>query len=150
MVCRLHILHQTASRRHASPPRRNSVKKGKVEDARYAIDARVGAHRHIITALIVIDVASGAIRGRIAKMNQEQIKFTSDTSFARMGAGNRCKRTVRIEQRWNKLNPSLYKWNYGGNVFNRLKMYLITSSSRARNLQPLPSMCNFTRREFYL
>ena len=96
MVCRLHILHQTASRRHASPPRRNSVKKGKVEDARCAID---GAHRRIITALIVIDVASGATRGRIGKMNREQIKFTSDTSFARMGAGNRCKRTVRIEQR---------------------------------------------------
>lgn len=65
-VCSFYIRQQQAvvTRAH-----RNSAKKGKVRDARCAID--VGVRRRIITALIVIDVRATSA-GRIVREDESR------------------------------------------------------------------------------
>jgi hypothetical protein len=61
-------------------PHCNSAKKGKVRDA---MCNKRRARRHVITALIVIDVREREAAEVAGRMNRERTKFTSDVSFAR-------------------------------------------------------------------
>lgn len=98
--------------------RRNSAKKGKVRDARCAID--VGAHRRIITALIVIDVPSDQ------RSREKRIESKSNSRVTRVSRRRERAIDVNAGVSRNKAKPpSLYWWNYGKrvqsveNVFNR-------------------------------